>query len=202
MMVNIYSTLTFKENKNFLSENLVNQGWRELPIIASLIEKILWVFVVPVLCLLSGAGVVLIFGKLFGIASLTRFEPIFLPLIFVGLVPHELVHVLTSQKLHGKKIAVNFCSGVMGSVIAHEGSLTRSRVLFSLLAPLWMLTLVFLAAALLIPSLAGFILLLAAGNAAWSGVDLYIALFILLRVRKDQAIHLSSATKPGVFVGK
>jgi hypothetical protein len=121
---------------------------------------------------------------------------------FVGLLPHELVHVLTSQKLHGKTIAVTFCSGVMRSVIAHGAGLSRSHVLFSLLAPLWMLTLVFQAAALMNPSLAGFIILLAVGNAAWSGIDLYIALFIMLRVRQDQAIHLSSASRPGVFVGK
>ncbi len=189
-----------RTNPNFQTEILVQSGWKELSIASSLSHRISFVLGCVVLCLLATAGISSVFLSIFGSSILTSFEPIFLGLVFVGVLPHELIHLLTFQKQKGKELIVDFCPGLFCTVVVNDGALNKVRLFLSLLAPLFILTVLFLVIAFLFPTVAGHMMLLAFGNAAWSGVDLYIALFLFMHVQENQNIHLASLTTPGVFV--
>jgi hypothetical protein len=203
-MISFQNSTEFKSNIEFDPDNLRKQGWREVDLVPSIFNKVLFSASLTVLVILFELAIGAIFFLFFGSNILFELAPIYLSLLLLGVFLHELVHVLffprNSNSGNNGNMTIALCRATVSTVILNKPVLTRRNLMMNLLAPLWVLSVMLFGIAFFLPQYAGQLMLLACGNAAWAGTDVALIFLILCKVQKTDQIHLSSISRLSVFL--
>jgi Putative zincin peptidase len=200
-MATFQNTTEFKKNLEFDPTTLQSQGWREVNLVSTVLEKVVFTIGATASVMLLGLAVGILFFFWFGSGLLTHLEPMYLVLFFVGVLLHELVHVLFFPRGTGKgDFIIALCRGTMSAIVLYPTELSRRDLILNLLAPLLILSIGLFGISILVPQFAGHFFLLAYGNAAWAGVDVAVACLIFRKVDINKRIHLSSIGRLSVFL--
>jgi hypothetical protein len=200
-MATFQTATEFKKNLEFNPTTLRSNGWREVDLVSTMLEKVFFTIGGAASVMLLELAVGALFFAWFGSGLLIDVEPLYLVLFLVGVLLHEAVHVLFFPRGNGQgNFIITLCRGTMSTIVLTPTVLTRRDLVLNLLAPLLILTVGLFGIGVLLPQFAGQFFLLACGNAAWAGIDVILIFSIFRKVGKTDSIHLSSIGRLSIFL--